>query len=47
MTEAAHQITCNPLPPAIRKPGSVGVPTGTDIAIWDELGRPLGPSACS
>jgi oxalate---CoA ligase len=43
MTEAAHQIASNPLPPAIRKPGSVGVPTGTEIAIFDELGRPLGP----
>src|SRR5262249_57616812 len=43
MTEAAHQIACNPLPPGMRKPGSVGVPTGTDVAIFDELGRPLGP----
>ena len=43
MTEAAHQIACNPLPPGIRKLGSVGVPTGTEIAIFDELGRPLGP----
>jgi acyl-CoA synthetase (AMP-forming)/AMP-acid ligase II len=43
MTEAAHQIACNPLPPAIRKPGSVGVPTWTEIVILDELGRPLGP----
>jgi acyl-CoA synthetase (AMP-forming)/AMP-acid ligase II/thioesterase domain-containing protein/acyl carrier protein len=43
MTEAAHQIACNPLPPGIRKLGSVGVPTGTEIAIFDELDRPLGP----
>jgi acyl-CoA synthetase (AMP-forming)/AMP-acid ligase II/thioesterase domain-containing protein/aryl carrier-like protein len=43
MTEAAHQITCNPLPPATRKPGSVGVPTGTEVAIFDELGQSLGP----
>jgi hypothetical protein len=43
MTEAAHQISCNPLPPATRKPGSVGVPTGTDVAIFDEQGRSLGP----
>jgi acyl-CoA synthetase (AMP-forming)/AMP-acid ligase II len=42
-TEAAHQITCNPLPPATRKPGSVGVPTGTEIAVFNELGRSLGP----
>src|SRR5262249_56355744 len=45
MTEAAHQIACNPLPPGMRKPGSVGVPTGTDVAIFDELGRPLGPDS--
>jgi acyl-CoA synthetase (AMP-forming)/AMP-acid ligase II/thioesterase domain-containing protein/acyl carrier protein len=43
MTEAAHQITSNPLPPDVRKPGSVGVSTGTEIAIFDELGQPLGP----
>jgi acyl-CoA synthetase (AMP-forming)/AMP-acid ligase II/thioesterase domain-containing protein len=43
MTEAAHQIACNPLPPGIRKLGSVGVPTGTEIAIFDGLCRPLGP----
>jgi acyl-CoA synthetase (AMP-forming)/AMP-acid ligase II len=43
MTEAAHQIACNPLPPAIRKPSSIGVPTGTEITILDELGRPLEP----
>ncbi|MGA7169079.1 MAG: AMP-binding protein, partial [Candidatus Sulfotelmatobacter sp.] len=28
MTEAAHQMTSNPLPPRHRKPGSVGVGTG-------------------
>ena len=33
MTEASHQMTSNPLPPAARLPGSVGVPTGTEIAI--------------
>ena len=43
MTEAAHQIASNPLPPAVRKPGSVGVSTGTEIAIFDELGQRLGP----
>lgn len=39
MTEAAHQIACNPLPPGQRKPGTVGVATGTEIAIMDEQGR--------
>ena len=41
MTEAAHQMTSNPLPPAKRKPGSVGRP-GTDdarSASWDLAGR--------
>jgi acyl-CoA synthetase (AMP-forming)/AMP-acid ligase II len=33
MTEASHQMSSNPLPPAERKPGSVGVRTGTDIGI--------------
>jgi len=33
MTEAAHQIASNPLPPAIHRPGSVGVPTGTEIRV--------------
>jgi acyl-CoA synthetase (AMP-forming)/AMP-acid ligase II len=41
MTEAAHQIASNPLPPKIRKPGSVGVPTGTEVAIMDEGGHLL------
>ena len=42
MTEASHQIACNPLPPAVRKPGSVGVPTGTKVAIMGERGDLLG-----
>jgi acyl-CoA synthetase (AMP-forming)/AMP-acid ligase II/thioesterase domain-containing protein len=33
MTEASHQIACNPLSPGSRKPGSVGLATGPDIAI--------------
>jgi oxalate---CoA ligase len=33
MTEASHQMTSNPLPPAARIPGSVGVATGTEIGI--------------
>jgi acyl-CoA synthetase (AMP-forming)/AMP-acid ligase II len=33
MTEASHQMSANPLPPARRVPGSVGVPTGTQIAV--------------
>jgi len=43
MTEAAHQIACNPLPPGQRRPGSVGLPTGTSVAIMDDGGRLLPP----
>jgi acyl-CoA synthetase (AMP-forming)/AMP-acid ligase II/aryl carrier-like protein len=39
MTEASHQIACNPLPPRRRKPGSVGLPTGTEIRIVGDDGR--------
>jgi acyl-CoA synthetase (AMP-forming)/AMP-acid ligase II/aryl carrier-like protein len=42
MTEASHQMASNPLPPAARKPGSVGVPAGAEIAIMDETGAKLG-----
>ena len=40
MTEAAHQMASNPLPPGRRKPGSVGPPAGPEIAILDEAGAP-------
>lgn len=36
MTEAAHQMTANPLPPAPRKPGSTGIVAGSCIAIIAE-----------
>ena len=39
MTEASHQMASNPLPPAERKPGSVGVPTGTEIGLIDRERR--------
>ena len=42
MTEAAHQMTSNPLPPARRHAGSVGVAAGPRVAILSEGGaRPL------
>ncbi|MCI0463039.1 MAG: acyl--CoA ligase [Gemmataceae bacterium] len=41
MTEAAHQMTSNPLPPAARKPGAVGRGTNVDVAIMDESGTLL------
>ncbi|MEX2453144.1 MAG: acyl--CoA ligase [Rhodospirillaceae bacterium] len=43
MTEAAHQMACNPLPPAARKPGSVGIAAGPEVAIMDEAGPALLP----
>ncbi len=43
MTEAAHQMTSNPLPPAPRKPGSVGIAAGPEVAIMAEDGGLLGP----
>jgi len=39
MTEAAHQMASNPLPPADRKPGSVGRGTDVQIGIMDGGGR--------
>ena len=45
MTEAAHQMASNPLPPGIRQPGSVGRATGTEVAIMDEGGQLLGEGA--
>ena len=41
MTEAAHQMASNPLPPAQRKPGSVGPGTDVRISIMDAEGRHL------
>ena len=41
MTEAAHQMTSNPLPPRARKPGSVGIAAGPEVSIMDEVGRLL------
>jgi acyl-CoA synthetase (AMP-forming)/AMP-acid ligase II len=41
MTEAAHQMASNPLPPRPRKPGSVGIAAGPEIAIMDDAGSLL------
>jgi len=41
MTEASHQIASNPLPPGTRKPGSVGLPTGLEVAILDDQDNSL------
>jgi acyl-CoA synthetase (AMP-forming)/AMP-acid ligase II len=42
MTEATHQMASSPLPPAPRKPGSVGIAAGPLIRIADEAGNFLG-----
>jgi acyl-CoA synthetase (AMP-forming)/AMP-acid ligase II len=42
MTEASHQMASNPLPPAERLPGSVGIATGVELGIVD-AGRALLP----
>ena len=41
MTEAAHQMASNPLPPKAHKPGSVGPGTDVRISIMDKAGRHL------
>ncbi len=41
MTEASHQMASNPLPPRVRKPGSVGVAAGMEVAIMAEDGALL------
>ncbi len=43
MTEAAHQMASNPLPPWVRKPGSVGIAAGPRVAILNDQGEVLEP----
>jgi acyl-CoA synthetase (AMP-forming)/AMP-acid ligase II len=43
MTEATHQMTSNPLPPAARKPGTVGRAAGPEVAIMADDGSLLEP----
>jgi acyl-CoA synthetase (AMP-forming)/AMP-acid ligase II len=43
MTEAAHQMATNPLPPGKRLPGSVGPGSDVRISIRDDQGRELAP----
>jgi acyl-CoA synthetase (AMP-forming)/AMP-acid ligase II/acyl carrier protein len=45
MTEATHQIAASPLPPAVRKRGSVGIGAGVDIAVRGARGERLPPGA--
>ncbi|MER9508277.1 acyl--CoA ligase [Mesorhizobium sp. M0579] len=41
MTEAAHQMASNRLPPGLRKPGSVGAAAGPEVAVMALEGRLL------
>ena len=45
MTEATHQMASNPLPPAARKPGTVGLAAGPQIAIMGDGGALLARGA--
>ncbi len=45
LTEAAHQVASNPLPPRPHKPGTVGFGTGVELAVIDETGRRLPPNS--
>ncbi|MDR1686169.1 MAG: AMP-binding protein [Desulfovibrio sp.] len=42
LTEGGSQITANPLPPAVRKPGSVGLPFGNKVLVLREDGTQAG-----
>jgi acyl-CoA synthetase (AMP-forming)/AMP-acid ligase II len=41
MTEAAHQMASNPLPPGKRKPGTVGQAAGPEVCVIDAAGNPV------
>ena len=43
MTEASHQMASNPLPPAIRRPGTVGTAAGPEMAVMAPSGELLPP----
>ena len=43
MTEAAGQITANPVEAAVRRIGSVGQPVGIGLTVLDQDGRPAAP----
>ncbi|WP_094606466.1 putative sulfoacetate--CoA ligase [Sporomusa silvacetica DSM 10669] len=39
LSETGSQVATNPLPPGVRKAGSVGLPAGNKIQVVDELGN--------
>ena len=44
MTEAAHQMASNPLPPRPRKPGTVGLAAGPEVRVVDDGGSRSPPA---
>lgn len=44
LTEAAAPLLANPMPPAVRKPGSVGIPIGNEVTIVDQHEMAVGPN---
>ena len=43
ITETTGQLASNPLPPRVRKPGSVGRAVGVELRVIDASGQPLPP----
>jgi len=43
LTETAGTVATNPMPPAERKPGSVGLAVGNEVIIADSEGKELSP----
>ncbi len=41
MTEATHQMACNPIQPGKQKPGTVGIAAGPEVGIMSEDGKIL------
>jgi len=44
MSETGGTLTSNPMPPGLRKPGTVGTRMFNEVAIMDESGKLLGPN---
>ncbi len=44
MTEAAAQITANPIPPQPHRPGSPGLPVGVEVRVVDTQGKVCPPA---
>ena len=42
-SESCQNVTSNPMPPGVRKPGSVGIPITAEVAIADAAGNFLPP----